>query len=199
MDEVLIQIFPHMTIWKLHSLKEYLIFGLVLAGGALLFWFWTQKLKQSRTPEGARKRVLKAIKSAFKGDYQEITPDSVRSGRNPLWIRLPRDLLLLEVVYHGYRIQGSERSEQWTISDNSESHRIPNPLMLLEKDKETAKKQLESAKTPLPSIHTFVVCADNYAEPTFKLDEGAREHVLSVTELKKWIKKRNLKPVAEKM
>lgn len=191
MDEVLIQIFPNMTIWKLHSLKEYLIFGLVLAGGALLFWFWTQRLKKARTPAGARKRVLKAIKSATKGDFQELTPADIPKERNPLWIHLPHDLLLLEVLYRGYRIQGSEWDEQWTVSDNSESKKIPNPLRVLEKDREIAKKHLGKANKPLPSIHTFLVCADNYAEPTFKLDEGAREHVMSVAELKKWIRKRN--------
>lgn len=191
MDEVLIQIFPNMTIWKLHSFKEYLIFGLLLAGGALLFWFWTQRLKKARTPEGARKRVRKAIKSASRGDFQDLTPADAPKGRNPLWIRLPHDLLLMEVLYRGYRIQGSERDEQWTISDNSESRKIPNPLRVLEKDKETAKKQLGTGKKPLLPIHTFVVCADNYSDPTFKLDEGAREHVLSVDELKKWIRKRN--------
>lgn len=190
MDEVLIQIFPNMTIWKLHSLKEYLIFGLMLAGGALLFWFWTQRLKKARTPEGARKRVLKAVKSAAKGDFHNITPAEHLKDRNGLWIRLPHDVLLMEVLYRGYRIQGSERDEQWTVSDNSESKKIPNPLIVLEKDKETAKKQLAAKKKPLPAFHTFVICADNYADPTFKLDKGAREHVLSVDELKKWIKKR---------
>lgn len=74
MDEVLIQIFPNMTLWKLHSLKEYLIFGMLLVGGFLLFSFWTRRLKKARTPEGARKRVLKAIGSASHGDFQEITP-----------------------------------------------------------------------------------------------------------------------------
>lgn len=108
MDEVLIQIFPNMTLWKLHSLKEYLIFGLLLAGGALLFWFWTQRLKKARTPEGARKRVLKAIKSASHNHFHQISPASSTTSQNPLWILLPHDLLILEVVYRGYRIQGSE-------------------------------------------------------------------------------------------
>lgn len=191
MDEVLIQIFPNMTIWKLHSLKEYLIFGMLLAGGFLLFWFWTRRLKKARTPEGARKRVLKAIGSASHGDFQEITPADAPKNRNSLWIRLPHDWLLMEVLYRGYRIQGSERSEQWTISDNSESRKIPNPIIVLGKDMEVAKQQLGSSGNPLPSIHTFVICADNYADPTFLLDEGARKHTLSVAELKKWIKKRN--------
>lgn len=191
MDEVLIQIFPNMTLWKLHSLKEYLIFGMLLAGGFLLFWFWTRRLKKARTPEGARKRVLKAIGSASHGDFQEITPADAPKNRNSLWIRLPHDWLLMEVLYRGYRIQGSERSEQWTISDNSESRKIPNPIIVLGKDMEVAKQQLGSSGNPLPSIHTFVICADNYADPTFLLDEGARKHTLSVAELKKWIKKRN--------
>lgn len=191
MDEVLIQIFPNMTIWKLHSLKEYLIFGMLLAGGFLLFWFWTRRLKKARTPEGARKRVLKAIGSASHGDFQEITPADAPKNRNSLWIRLPHDWLLMEVLYRGYRIQGSEWAEQWMISDNSESRKIPNPIIVLGKDMEAAKQQLGSSGKPLPSIHTFVICADNYADPTFLLDEGARKHTLSVAELKKWIKKRN--------
>lgn len=191
MDEVLIQIFPNMTLWKLHSLKEYLIFGMLLVGGFLLFWFWTRRLKKARTPEGARKRVLKAIGSASHGDFQEITPADAPKNRNSLWIRLPHDLLLMEVLYRGYRIQGSEWAEQWTISDNSESKKIPNPLIVLRKDKEAAKKQIAASATPLPSIHTFVICADNYADPSFLLDEEARKHTLSVAELKKWIKKRN--------
>lgn len=191
MDEVLIQIFPNMTLWKLHSLKEYLIFGMLLVGGFLLFWFWTRRLKKARTPEGARKRVLKAIGSASHGDFQEITPADAPKNRNSLWIRLPHDWLLMDVLYRGYRIQGSEWAEQWTISDNSESKKIPNPLIVLGKDMEVAKQQLGSSGKPLPSIHTFVICADNYADPTFLLDEGARKHTLSVAELKKWIKKRN--------
>lgn len=198
MDEVLIQIFPNMTLWKLHSLKEYLIFGLLLAGGALLFWFWTQRLKKARTPEGAKKRVLKAVKSASHGKFRELTPANSSADRNALWILLPHDLLILEVVYRGYRIHGSERAEQWTLNDNSESKKIPNPLVALEKDKETVKKHLQTAKVPPLELHTLVIGADNYAETTFKLDEGARAHALTLPELKQWIKKRNLQPLSEK-
>lgn len=198
MDEVLIQIFPNMTLWKLHSLKEYLIFGLLLVGGALLFWFWIQRLKKARTPEGARKRVLKAIKSASHGHFNPISPAGITTGRNPLWILLPHDMLLLEVVYRGYRIQGSEWAEQWSLNDNSESRKVPNPLMALEKDRETVEKQLQTAKFPPLALHTFVIGADNYAETTFKLDEGARAHALTLPELKQWIKKRNLQPLSEK-
>ena len=35
MDEIVIQIFPNMTVWKLHSFKEYLIFFLLLLSGFL--------------------------------------------------------------------------------------------------------------------------------------------------------------------
>ena len=32
----------------------------------------------------------------------------------------------------------------------------------------------------------------------FQLDEGARSHALSLPELKKWIRQRNLDPITEK-
>lgn len=191
MNEVLLQLFPNMTLWKLHSPKQYLIFILVLAGGALVFHFWIRRLKKARTPEEARKRVLKAIRSASHGNFRELAPVNAGNGRNTLWIRLPQDVLLLDIIHQGYRFTGSERSEQWTVSDHVQGQQLANPLVALEKDKENAKKWLKSEKQPIPAIQTFVICADNYAEPSFDLDEGARKHVMSVTELKKWIKKRN--------
>lgn len=191
MNEILLQLFPNMTLWKLHSLKQYLIFILLLAGGALVFHFWIGRIKRARTPEGARKRVLKTVRSASHGNFRELSSISTGNGRNTLGIRLSQDILLLEIIHRGYRIKGSEYGEQWSVSDHIQRIQLANPLRALEKDKENAKKWLKSEKQPIPAIHTFVICADNYADPSFDLDEGAREHVMSIAELKSWIKKRN--------
>lgn len=198
MEEVVIQIFPNMTVWKLHSLKEYLIFFLVLLTGLLVFRFWIRKMKKNRTFAGGRKRVLKAVKSGSRNNFIEVSPFSFTFSPDSICILLPHDILLLRVVYHGYRIQGSERDEQWKLKDNSGITKIPNPLPLLEKEREKLTKSLETAHSPLLPIHTFIIGADNYADPVFQLDEASRAHALSLPELKKWIRKRNLEPITEK-
>lgn len=198
MEEVVIQIFPNMTVWKLHSLKEYLVFFLMLLGGFLVFRFWIRRMKKNRTWEGGRKRTLDAVKSGSRKDFTDISSYTFDFSPDSLCILLPHDILLLRVVYHGYRIQGSERSEQWKLKDNSGIISVPNPLQLLEKEREKLEKSLEAAHSPQLPIHTFVIGADNYAEPVFQLDEGARSHALSLPELKKWIRQRNLDPITEK-
>ena len=65
MDEIVIQIFPNMTVWKLHSFKEYLIFFLLLLSGFLFFHGWIKRLQKARTPAGAKKTCLKGYKVWF--------------------------------------------------------------------------------------------------------------------------------------
>lgn len=65
MDEIVIQIFPNMTVWKLHSFKEYLIFFLLLLSGFLFFPWVDQATPKSQDSSRSKKTCLKGYKVWF--------------------------------------------------------------------------------------------------------------------------------------
>lgn len=197
MDEIVIQIFPNMTLWKLHSFKEYLIFFLLLLSGFLFFRWWIQRIRKTRTLEGAKKRVLKAVKSGSHNRYHCFSCKNRGLSPELMYILLPHDVLLLWIIFRGYRIEGSEHSEQLILKENSGNKAVPNPLRLLRIEKEKMENLLESAKTAPLKVHTFVIAADNYANPIFHLDGPARSKTLSLPELKRWIRQQDLDPLPE--
>ena len=197
MDEIVIQIFPNMTVWKLHSFKEYLIFFLLLLSGFLFFHGWIKRLQKARTPAGAKKRVLKAIKSGSHNRFHCFSCKNGGFSPELTVVLLPHDLLLLRIISRGYQIKGSEHSEQWLLKDNSESISVPNPLTILKNEKDKLENLLKTAKNASIKLHTFVIAADNYADPIFYLDGPSRSKTLSLPELKQWIRQRDLDPLPE--
>lgn len=197
MDEIVIQIFPNMTLWKLHSFKEYLIFFLLFLSGCLFFQRWIHRIRKARTPEGAKDRVIKAVKSGSRGHYRSISCINGVLSPELTYILLPHDILLLKILSKGYRIEGSEHGEQWILKDNSEINYITNPLALLKEEKEKLENLLRTAKTARFEVHAFVIAADNYADPVFQLDAPARAKTLSLPELKRWIRQQDLDPLPE--
>lgn len=197
MDEIVIQIFPNMTVWKLHSFKEYLIFFLLLLSGFLFFRWWIQRIRKTRTLEGAKKRVLKAVKSGSHNRYHCFSCKNRGLSPELMYIFLPHDVLLLWIIFRGYRIEGSEHGEQWLLKDNSESISVPNPLTILKNEKDKLENLLKPAKNASMKVHIFVIAADNYADPIFYLDGPSRSKTLSLTELKQWIRQRDLDPLPE--
>ena len=195
MEEVVINLFPNFTLWKLHSFKQYLLFFLVIAAGVVFFYSWTRRLKAKRTPEAALARTEKRLKSVSQGQAQVFIPGKKTILAGDLVAVLPKDIVLLQVIHWGYRIKGSSQSEHWSIADNSETRTLPNPLPRLRKDKERVEKALVQAGIPPVTVHYLVVFADNYAEPDFKLDDASLPYVTSLKGLKDWIRKRELKPV----
>lgn len=197
MDEIMIQFFPNMTVWKLHSFKEYLIFFLLLLSGFLFFHGWINRLRKARTPSGAKKRVLKAVKTGSHDRYHYFPFKNGGLSPESTCILLPHDVLLLRIISKGYQIKGSEYSEQWLFKDNSESISIPNPLTILEHEKDKLENLLKTAKIAFIRVHIFVIAADNYAAPVFYLDGPSRSKTLSLPELKQWIRQRELDPLPE--
>lgn len=196
-EDVVINLFPNFTLWKLHSFKQYALFFLVIVTGIVIFYTWTQQLKRKRTPEAALERTVKRLKSVSRNQAQLFIPGKKTVLAGDLVAVLPKDIVLLQIIHWGYSIQGSYHSEQWTLADNSESRKLPNPLLKLQKDKERVEKALAEPGTIPMAVHCLVVFADNYAEPNFKLDDASLPYVTSVKGLKEWIRKRELQPAAK--
>lgn len=194
MEEVVINLFPNFTLWKLHTLKQYLLFFAVIITGVVIFYGLTRRLKMKRTPEAALDRTKRRIMSASRSQARLFFPGKKTFLAGTLIAVLPKDLLILQIVPWGYSIQGSYHSEQWVLADNSETRKLPNPLPKLQKDKERVEKALAEAGTVPMTVHCLVVFADNYAEPRFKLDDASLPYVTSVKDLKDWIRKRELQP-----
>lgn len=200
MGDVVINLFPHFTFWKLQSLKQYLLFFLVIGSGTVIFYAIIQKMKKARTPEGALARVSKILRSKTKGQIRLYVPRKKTDFSGNLVAILPQDIMILHIEYFGYHIQGSYQDERWTVADNAETRTIPNPLPALQKDKRLLETALEQAKAGPLTVHTLIVFADNYAEPDFKLDDASLPCVVSTKGLGKWIRKHELHPAAkEKM
>ncbi len=197
MEDVVINLFPNFTLWKLHSLKQYLLFFLVILAGIVVFYGLARRMKLKRTPEAALERTVKRLKSASHGQVQLFIPGKKTILAGDLVAVLPKDILLLQIFHWGYSIQGSYLSEQWALADNSESRKLPNPLLKLQKDKERVEKALAEAGTMPMTVHCLAVFADNYTEPHFKLDDASLPYVTSVKDLKEWVKKRDLHPAAK--
>lgn len=198
MKEVLLQLLPNMTLWKLNSGKEYVVFLLLLMSGWLLFHFWIGRIKKARTPEGARKRILKSVKSAAKKNCRFFIPSCPSASDSGLWIVLDRDILLLKIFPKGYRVYCSDRNERWKLYDNSSRALVMNPLPKLKEMEERLLKRCADAKITGLHVHTFAVFGDNYAEPEVHLDEETAKQVFSTRTLAAWVKARKPGPLPAK-
>ncbi len=198
MKEVLLQILPDMKLWKLHAAKEYVVFVLLLLSGAAIFYIWVARLKRARTPAGARKRIVRAVKKASKQNCRFFVPACPSLVDDSIWVALEHDILLLQIFPKGFRIYCSERNERWELFDNSSKESVPNPLPSLEKITAQLQQHFQNAGITTMQFHAFVVCGDNYAEPEFHLDAKTAEHAFSTRTLATWIKKRKSGPLSEK-
>lgn len=197
MGDVVINLFPNFTFWKLQTLRQYLLFFLVIGTGILIFYAIIRKMKKARTPEGAMARVTKALRAAAKDPFSLLVPRRKADFSGNLVAILPQDIVILQVEHFGYRIQGSYDSAEWSLGDNAGTRFIQNPLPGLRKDKELLEAALKQADAAPVTVHTLVVFADNYAEPDFRLDDAALPYVVSTKGLKKWLKKYGGHPVAQ--
>ena len=198
MKDVLLQILPDMNLWKLHSPKEYVVFLLLLLSGAVLFYFWIARLRKARTPAGARKRIIRAVKKAAKQNCCFFIPVCPSLMDNSIWVALEHDVLLLHIFPKGFRIYCSERNERWELFDNSSKESVPNPLPPLEKIAAQLQQHFRNSGITTMQFHAFAVCGDNFAEPEFHLDAETAKQVFSIRTLASWIKKRKAVPLSAK-
>lgn len=198
MKEVLLQILPDMNLWKLHTPKEYVVFLLLLLSGAALFYFWIARLRKARTPAGARKRIIRAVKNASGKNCHFFTPVSPSLTDNSICVALDHDILLLHIFPRGFHIYCSERNERWELFDNSSKESVPNPLPPLEKIADQLQRRFQNAGITTMQFHAFAVCGDNFAEPEFHLDAKTAEQVFSTRTLAAWIKKHKAGPLSAK-
>ena len=59
--------------WKLHTIWDYVFFGLIVACGILLFMAWTAVLKKNRTREKALKRSAERVRKALGAGTEVFT------------------------------------------------------------------------------------------------------------------------------
>lgn len=164
----------------------------------LPFFPWVdQSAPKSQDSSRSKKRVLKAVKTGSRNRYHCFSFKNGGLSSESTCILLPHDVLLLRIISKGYQIKGSEHSEQWLFKDNSESISIPNPLTILEHEKDKLENLLKTAKIAFIRVHIFVIATDNYAAPIFYLDGPSRSKTLSLPELKQWIRQRDLDPLPE--
>ena len=76
MESVVINLFPNFAFWKLHSLKEYLLFFLMLASGIALLFYVLRRMKKARTPAGSLKRITEAVQKQSHGKARILRPAS---------------------------------------------------------------------------------------------------------------------------
>lgn len=194
MESVVINLFPNFAFWKLHSLKEYLLFFLMLASGIALLFYVLRRMKKARTPAGSLKRITEAVQKQSHGKARILRPASPLLQGCDLLVLLNQDLVILKNVYTGYFIQGSYHAEQWKISDNSMSQEIANPLPFLQKDAIEIENLLKKNKIENLALHYFVLFSDNYAEPEITLDDAALPYAQTLKTFKDWLKKHQLHP-----
>ena len=176
--------------WKLHTIWDYVFFGLIVACGILFFMAWTAVLKKNRTREKALKRSAERVRKAL-GAGTEVFTDcelSLNGEREAAeLLAVGGDRVFVGRVYpFGLTVTGGANVPQWTFADRNEIRKEQNPMPQLRRAKALLAKIFADEKLKSIPVEFLVVLADNYGMARFKLD--GVEHAVQYQRLGQYLK-----------
>ena len=183
-------------VWKLHSFMDYLYFVLIAAGGALIFYLWTRRLKGMRSDDQAAKRVGKKLSRwgkvyrnvcFFKGEDGELRTDFVLVDQS--------GVVLVKAIGWGIRLKEEAQASQWRLSDLKNFKVIDNPIYQLRPAVSYLEDMLDRRRVDL-RVTTLIVLADPYDRPVIP---ARLSNVVGYQDLEGWFKRRKNAAGGKKM
>lgn len=184
--------------WKLNTTMDYVYFILIIVIGVLIFKGVIALINRNRTPERAARRVEKRLlKLGGKGArvYRDFSFTPERGTPCPcemLWLAQDQ-AYLVKVFWRGTQVSGKEEDESWRLGYNNGEEWVPNPLPILQKQRESFVRILTEHKITDVKIDPLVVCADNYETPRIFMKDVPG--VVTLQQLPQWRKKH---PISER-
>lgn len=179
--------------WKLHTVWDYVFFGLIVLLGVILIVAATKYLSSRRTPAHANRRTARRLARLCGGQTALYLGKSFQ-GKNGE--SMPVDLLwvtsgcvyTVKVLHFGLTISGNSSGREWICADRQETVHCPNPLHELNAQRRFLNRLLSDEGLRGVNVMPLVVFADNYGEPSFTLT--GVDCATTLRKLKKWFKDR---------
>ena len=174
-------------VWKLHSIMDYAYFFLVAAGGALVFYLWTRRLKGLRDDVQAARRVGKKLARwgkvyrnvcFFRGEEGELQTDFVLVDQS--------GVVLVKAIGWGIRLKEEDQASRWRLSDLKNFRVIDNPIYQLQPAVRYLEDMLDRRGVDL-RVNTLIVLADPYDRPVIP---ERLSNVVGYQDLDGWLKRR---------
>lgn len=184
------------TLWKLHTLEDYLLVGGLLVLGVAALWIAMRLLAKGRTPEGTAARMSKKLRRlGGRGAkvYRNVTVVSQR-GRCvcPMLYAAREGVYAVQLYHFGLEVSGSASSKYWTLAFNKDVRQVENPLDELDEQVVVLNRVLARAGLGDVPVEKLILFADIYGRPRLAL-RGVDCAVVR-QDLGKWRKRQQKRP-----
>ena len=182
--------FDGFSAWKLQTKWDYILFGLLLLIGFMIFFLITCRMKKNRNPEHARKVVIRKMnrlggKGAVCYTDKWVSIDNMTEHCDMISVSKDR-VFLIKVFHYGLEVVGSVHNSTWEFRDGKKVFYQDNPMPSLEQQKLVVDRLLLRNHLRNIPVEPLIIFADNWGVTQFKIVGLKAKNAVPVRLLRSW-------------